>query len=92
MVNLPIEYSDKPVTAFGGMSLLKRMLDKLGIVDQLRSLSFPQPGLLPGRHCPFLLAGNMDRGFPLYPLRLASLRQRLTGHLRFGEDAFTEHL
>jgi len=29
MVNLPIEYSDKPVTAFGGMSLLKRLLDKV---------------------------------------------------------------
>lgn len=44
MVNLPIEYSDKAVTAFGGMSLLKRMLDKVGIVAKLSKLDFPQPG------------------------------------------------
>lgn len=44
MVNLSIEYSDKNVTPFGGMSLLKRMLDKVGIVPQLSSLAFPIPG------------------------------------------------
>jgi len=44
MVNLPVSYSNKPVTAFGGMVLLKRMLDKLGIVDHLSALDFPQPG------------------------------------------------
>jgi hypothetical protein len=26
MVNLPIEYSDKPVTPFGGMALMKRFI------------------------------------------------------------------
>jgi len=30
MVNLPIEYSSKPVTPFGGMSLMKRFICKLG--------------------------------------------------------------
>jgi hypothetical protein len=44
MVNLPIEYSDKPVTAFGGMSLLKRLVDKVGIMEQLSQLSLPSPG------------------------------------------------
>jgi hypothetical protein len=35
MVNLPIEYSDKPVTPFGGMVLMKRFLDQTGIREQL---------------------------------------------------------
>ena len=30
MVNLPIEYSDKPVTPFGGMALMKRFVDQTG--------------------------------------------------------------
>lgn len=44
MVNLPIEYSDKPVTPFGGMSLMKRFLDQTKIREQLDSLNLPQPG------------------------------------------------
>ena len=44
MVNLPIEYSDKPVTPFGGMSLMKRMLDKVGIVEGLSQFPLPSPG------------------------------------------------
>lgn len=44
MVNLPIEYSDKPVTPFGGMSLLKRFIDKIGADDFLDGLPLPQPG------------------------------------------------
>lgn len=44
MVNLPIEYSDKPVTPFGGMSLLKRFIDKIGADDFLDELPLPQPG------------------------------------------------
>lgn len=44
MVNLPIEYSDKPVTPFGGLSLLKRFIDKTEIRDKLSSLNFPEPG------------------------------------------------
>ncbi|UKJ07859.1 IS1380 family transposase [Solitalea lacus] len=44
MVNLPIEYSDKPVTPFGGMSLLKRMLDKTQIYEQLNKLALPVAG------------------------------------------------
>jgi hypothetical protein len=33
LVNLPIEYSDKPVSPYGGMSLMKRFLDQTGIKD-----------------------------------------------------------
>lgn len=44
MVNLPIEYSDKPVTPFGGMSLMKRFVDQTGIRDFLGSLDLPLPG------------------------------------------------
>ena len=35
MVNLPIEYSDKKVTSFGGMSLMKRFVDSIQIRDAL---------------------------------------------------------
>jgi len=44
MVNLPIEYSDKQVTPFGGMSLMKRFIDQTGIRDYLRSIDLPYPG------------------------------------------------
>ena len=39
MVKLPIEYSDKQVTPFGGMSLMKRFIAKLEIVEKLEELS-----------------------------------------------------
>lgn len=44
MVNLPIEYSDKQVTPYGGMSLMKRFIDQTGIRDELTTLNLPQPG------------------------------------------------
>lgn len=42
MVNLPIEFSDKKVTPFGGMSLMKHFVDTLGIREKLRTLPLPQ--------------------------------------------------
>jgi len=42
MVNLPIEFSDKKVTPFGGMSLLKHFVDSLGIRNKLSTLPLPQ--------------------------------------------------
>lgn len=51
MVNLPIEYSDKQVTPFGGMSLMKRFVDQTGIRDYLQKLDLPQPGSNRG-YCP----------------------------------------
>ncbi len=44
MVNLPIEYSDKQVTPFGGMSLMKRFVGQTGIRDYLQELDLPQLG------------------------------------------------
>ena len=44
MVNLPIEYSDKPVTPFGGMALIKRFVDQVGIREHLATLDLPQGG------------------------------------------------
>gem|GEM_PF-6424091 len=41
MVNLPIEYSDKPVTPFGGMALIKRFIDQTGIREHLAKLDLP---------------------------------------------------
>ncbi|QTD37150.1 IS1380 family transposase [Polaribacter batillariae] len=43
MVNLPIEYSSKKVTPFGGMSLMKRFIDQTEIREQLAQLDLPQP-------------------------------------------------
>ena len=42
-MNLPIEYSDKPVTAFGGLAPMKVFLDKIKIREQLGELDLPQP-------------------------------------------------
>lgn len=44
ILNLPIEYSDKAVTPFGGMSLMKRFVDQVGIRVFLRDLDLPRPG------------------------------------------------
>jgi hypothetical protein len=44
IVNLLIEYSDKPVTPYGGMSLIKRFLDQTGIRELLGTLDLPQLG------------------------------------------------
>ena len=44
MVNLPIEYSSKQVTPFGGMSLMKRFVDRTGIRKYLQELDLPEPG------------------------------------------------
>ncbi|TRX48069.1 IS1380 family transposase [Fulvivirga sp. M361] len=43
-VNLPIEYSSKQVTPFGGMSLMKRFIDRVGIREKLEELPLPGPG------------------------------------------------
>ncbi|SFF12530.1 IS1380 family transposase [Thermophagus xiamenensis] len=44
MVNLPIEYTDKKVTPFGGMSLMKRFVDSIKIREQLSLLDLPERG------------------------------------------------
>lgn len=44
MVNLPIEYSDKQVTPFGGMSLMKRFIDQTQIREKINRLDLPEPG------------------------------------------------
>ena len=42
MVNLPIEYSNKKVTPFGGMSLMKRFVDSIGLREHLSILDVPE--------------------------------------------------
>lgn len=44
MVNLAIEYSDKPVTPFGGMTLMKRFVDQTGTREHLAKLDLPHGG------------------------------------------------
>ena len=41
MVNLPIEYSNRKVTPFGGMRLMKDLIDQLGIREYLKELDLP---------------------------------------------------
>lgn len=44
MVKLPIEYTDRKVTPFGGMRLMKDLLDKLKIREYLKELDLPKKG------------------------------------------------
>ena len=44
MGELKIEYSDKKVTPFGGMKLLKDFIDQTSVVQDLQSVTLPQPG------------------------------------------------
>ena len=53
MVNLPIEYSDKPVTPFGGMALMKRFIDQTGIERRLFNMAHNAP-LVYGLICVFM--------------------------------------
>ena len=43
-MNLPVEYSDKPVTPFGGLELMKRFVDQTKIREFLCELNLPTPG------------------------------------------------
>ena len=41
MGELKIEYSDKKVTPFGGMKLLKNFIDKTNVISDLQSVALP---------------------------------------------------
>jgi len=43
MGELKIQYSDKKVTPFGGMKLLKDFIDTTNIIKDLKSVNIPQP-------------------------------------------------
>ena len=43
MGELKIKYSDKKVTPFGGMKLLKNFMDTTNIIEDLRSVNLPYP-------------------------------------------------
>ena len=43
MGELKISYSDKKVTPWGGMKLLKNFIDHLQILPYLNELNIPQP-------------------------------------------------
>jgi hypothetical protein len=44
MKDLELGFSDKNITPFGGMVLMKRMIDHLGFTSMLNSLPLPLPG------------------------------------------------
>lgn len=43
-MDIKIEFTDKEITPWGGIVLLKRMLDKIGFKDFLSNIDLPQPG------------------------------------------------
>ena len=43
MGELKIQYSDKKITPWGGMKLLKDFMDHLGVMSYLSELNLPQP-------------------------------------------------
>lgn len=42
--NISVEYTDRPVSAWGGMRLMKELMDKTKIREQLGNLNLPFPG------------------------------------------------
>jgi hypothetical protein len=43
MSKLDIEYTDKEITAYGGIAILQKMIDKMGFIQLLQSVPLPQP-------------------------------------------------
>lgn len=41
--NIPWEYSSKPVSAWGGMRLMKELIDKTKVLEKLKELPLPEP-------------------------------------------------
>ncbi len=39
-----LRFTEKEITAWGGMGLMKQMLDQIGFARPLESFSLPQPG------------------------------------------------
>ena len=39
-----IEFTDKEITPYGGLVLLKKMIDRIGMKEFLKTLTLPQPG------------------------------------------------
>jgi hypothetical protein len=42
--NISYEYTDRPVSAWGGMRLMKELVDKTGIRERMSTLALPFPG------------------------------------------------
>jgi len=42
-MNVELAFSDKEITAWGGMGLMKRLLDRIGFDSALQSCGLPQP-------------------------------------------------
>ncbi|MGH9959988.1 MAG: IS1380 family transposase [Pyrinomonadaceae bacterium] len=51
MSEFELRFSDREITPWGGMALMKRMLDRLGVSDSLGRCGLPQPGSNRG-YCP----------------------------------------
>ena len=92
MVNLPIEYSEKSVTPFGGMAIMKRFLDQVGIPEKFNTLDLPEPGSNRRADYRVFLAKRLDWGKSLRSLQLVTGGSDNTGHLRLHKHALAEHL
>ena len=44
MMDLHLAFTDKKITPWAGLALLKQLLDRLGFLEQLKRIGLPQPG------------------------------------------------
>ncbi len=51
-MGLELRFSDKEIAAWGGMGLMKRMLDHMDLDSALRASGLPQPGSNRGDRAP----------------------------------------
>lgn len=58
-LNLPVEFSDKKVTPYGGMTLVKNFMDKMGFLDLLEDDELPQPQSNRGYNPKHIISGFM---------------------------------
>ncbi|PTN10829.1 transposase [Nitrosomonas aestuarii] len=72
-----LRFTDKEITALGGMGLMKRMLDRIGFQSAVKSCELPQPG--------------SNRGYAPIQLLLQFMLPVWCGANRFEQTAVTRH-
>src|ERR1051325_2408348 len=76
-MSLELRFSDKEITAWGGMALMKRMLDHVGFEDALEACGLPVPG--------------SNRGYRAQQLMLQFMLSVWCGANRFEHGEVTRH-
>jgi hypothetical protein len=76
-VGFKLRFTDKEITAWGGMGLMKRMLDRIGFQSAVESCELPQPG--------------SNRGYAPIQLILQFMLSVWCGANRFEQTEVTRH-